>query len=375
MGNALRGETPRAAATAPQPRASLLQIPPYVAGRSKVAGVSKVIKLSSNESALGASPKAIEAMRAGAEGMFRYPDSSVAELRSVLAAAHGIPAEHIVCGDGSDELLHLLGQAYASPGDEVLYSQHGFVVYPMVALAAGAVPVQSAERECVVDVDAMLAKVSPRTRIVFVANPNSTGSYLPEREVVRLHAGLPSNVLLVLDAAYAEFAEMPDYDAGIRLVSKHTNVVMTRTFSKAYGLAGLRVGWAYCPPAIADVLNRLRAPFNVTLPAQQAGVAAVQDTAFLEQVRAHNRRWRPWLEAELRKLGLKPVPSAANFVLTRFPGGATQAEAANAFLTQRGILVRDMKAYGLGDCLRITVGLEDELTALVQALAQFLGNR
>lgn len=375
MASMLRGEAPRAAASAPQPRASLLQIPPYVAGRSKVAGFARVIKLSSNESALGASPQAIEAVRAGAAGMFRYPDSSVAELRAALAAAHGIPAEHIVCGDGSDELLHLLGQAYASPGDEVLYSQHGFVVYPMVALAAGAVPVASAERACVVDVEAMLAKVTPRTRIVFVANPNSTGSYLPERDVVRLHAGLPPHVLLVLDAAYAEFAEMPDYEPGVRLVNKHANVVMTRTFSKAYGLAGLRLGWAYCPPAIADVLNRLRAPFNVTLPAQQAGVAAVKDTAFLDRVRAHNRRWRPWLEGELKNLGLLPVPSAANFVLTQFPGGVAQADAVNAFLTQRGILVRDMKAYGLGDCLRITVGLEDELKALVQALAEFLPNQ
>ena len=375
MGNVLRGEVPRTTASVPQPRASLLQIPPYVAGRSKVAGLAKVIKLSSNESALGASPKAIEAVRAGADGMFRYPDSSVAELRSVLAAANGIAADRIVCGDGSDELLHLLGMAYAAPGDEVLYSQHGFVVYPMVAHAAGATPVQSAERGCVVDVDAMQAKVTPRTRIVFVANPNSTGSYLPESEIARLHAGLPPHVLLVLDAAYAEFAEMPDYDAGIRLVNKHANVVMTRTFSKAYGLAGLRLGWAYCSPAIADVLNRLRAPFNVTLPAQQAGVAAVKDAAFLEQVRAHNRRWRPWLEAEMKRLGLQPVPSAANFVLTRFPGGAAQAEDANAFLTQRGILVREMKAYGLGDCLRITVGLEDELKALVQALAEFLAQK
>ncbi len=370
MASVLRGD-----ASAPQPRASLLQIPPYVAGRSKVAGVARVIKLSSNESALGASPQAIEAVRAGAGGMFRYPDSSVAELRASLADAHGVPAEQIVCGDGSDELLHLLGQAYASPGDEVLYSQHGFVVYPMVALAAGAVALPSAERDCVVDIDAMLAKVTQRTRIVFVANPNSTGTYLPERDVARLHKGLPPHVLLVLDAAYAEFAEMPDYEPGIRLVSQHANIVMTRTFSKAYGLAGLRLGWAYCPPAIADVLNRLRAPFNVTLPAQHAGVAAVKDVAFLDRVRAHNRRWRPWLEGELTNLGLRPVPSAANFVLTRFPGGVAQADAVNALLTQRGILVRDMKAYGLGDCLRITVGLEDELRALVQALAEFLTNK
>jgi histidinol-phosphate aminotransferase len=223
-----------------------------------------------------------------------------------------------------------------------------------------------------VDVNAMAGKVTPRTRVVFVANPNSTGTYIPQADVERLRRDLPPQVLLVLDAAYAEFVDAPDYEPGIAMVRATNNTVMTRTFSKAFGLAGVRLGWAYCPPAIAEVLNRLRAPFNVTLPAQRAGIAALDDREFFASVRAHNAKWRPWLEKELAALGLDPVPSVANFVLTRFPGGAAQANAANAHLTARGVLVREMTAYGLGDCLRITVGREDELKALVAGLKDFL---
>ncbi|MSP21235.1 MAG: histidinol-phosphate transaminase [Alphaproteobacteria bacterium] len=368
------GETARLVPdAAPRPRPGALQIPPYVAGRSAAPGAVRPIKLSSNECALGASPKAVAAVRTAAGDLHRYPDSSAAALRAAIAAANGLPAEQIVCGDGSDELLHLLVQGYAGPGDEVVYSEHGFVVYPMVTLAVGATPVKAPEKACRVDVDAMLARVTPRTRIVFVANPNSTGTYLPASEVDRLRRGLAPDVLLVLDAAYAEYVEAPDYDAGIAQVRANAGTVMTRTFSKAFGLAGVRLGWAFCPPAIAEVLNRLRAPFNVTLPAQVAGVAALDDKEFLASVCAHNARWRPWLERQLREAGLDPVPSVANFVLTRFPGGETQASAANAHLTARGVLVREVKAYGLGDCLRITVGREDELGALVGGLRDFLG--
>ncbi|MBM3507983.1 MAG: histidinol-phosphate transaminase [Alphaproteobacteria bacterium] len=379
MANVLRGETTRqrdasaASGSLPRPRPGVQQIPPYVAGRSAAPGAAKPIKLSSNECALGASPKAMAALREAAADLHRYPDSAATALRAALAARHAIAAEQIVCGDGSDELLHLLCQAYAGAGDEVLYSEHGFVVYPMVALAVGATPVKSPERDCRVDVDAMLAKVTPRTRVAFVANPNSTGTYVLAGEVERLRRRLPSDLLLVLDAAYAEFVEPADYDAGVALVRSTGNTVMTRTFSKAFGLAGVRLGWAYCPTAIANVLNRVRAPFNVTLPAQRAGVAALEDAEFSAAVRAHNARWRPWLESELARLGLKPVPSVANFVLTRFPGGEKQADAANAHLMARGVLVREMKAYGLGDCLRITVGREDELNALLAGLKDFLG--
>ncbi len=361
-----------ASAALPQPRPGALRIPPYVAGRSSVPGIAKPIKLSSNESALGSSPKAVAAYQEAAANLHRYPDSGATALRAAIAARHGVAAANIVCGDGSDEILHLLGLGYAGAGDEVLYTGHGFVVYPMVAHAVGATPVAAPERECTVDVDALLAKVTARTKIVFVANPNSTGTYISTAEVARLRAGLSADVLLVLDAAYAEYVDAADYTAGDQFVAAG-NTVVTRTFSKAYGLAGLRLGWCNCPGAVADVLNRLRAPFNVTVPAQAAGVAAVGDQDFLATIRAHNSQWRPWLVQQLRGFGLHPFPSVTNFVLVRFPGGAAQADGANAFLTARGILVRDMKAYGLGECLRITVGREDELRAMVQSLGEFLG--
>ena len=366
-----RGAEP--GARAPRPRAGVMHIAPYVAGRAGKGGARRAIKLSSNESALGASPLAVAAYRRVAADVFRYPDAGAAELRRAIGARHGLDPERIVCGDGSDELLHLLALGYAGSGDEVLFSAHGFVVYPMVAHAVGADPVAAPEAGYTVDVDAMLERAGLRTRVVFVANPNSTGTYLSRTEVARLRAGLAEDVLLVLDAAYAEFVEVPDYSAGEELVAAGENTVMTRTFSKAYGLAGLRLGWCAAPPGVTAVLNRLRGPFNVTLPAQAAGVAALEDTDFLGRVRAHNAEWRPWLAARLAELGLVPVPGVTNFVLVRLPGGEVQADAALSFLNGEGIFVREMKAYGLGDCLRVTVGREDELRALLDALAAFLG--
>lgn len=356
----------------PVPRPGALEIEPYVPGSSRAPRAPRTVKLSSNESALGASPEAVAAYEGVAASLHRYPDAAAADLRAALATEHRVNAAQIVCGDGSDELLHLLALGYAGPGDDVLYSEYGFVVYPMVAHAVGARPRAVPERDYTVDVDAMIAAVTPETRVVFVANPNSTGTCLPAAEVARLHAALPGDVLLVVDAAYAEFVTMDGYDPGVDLVQTSTNTVMTRTFSKAYGLAGLRLGWCLAPPPVVDALNRLRGPFNVTAPAQAAGVAALGDKAFLDRVRAHNARWRPWLAERLADLGLHPVPSSANFVLTRFPGAA-EAAAANAHLIADGILVRDMNAYGLDDCLRITVGPEEDLKALVRSLESFLG--
>jgi len=295
-------------------------------------------------------------------------------IASMLALGLALSARAFVLfsGDGSDELLHLLSQAYAGPGDEVLYTEHGFVVYPMVAQAVGATPVKAAEVGCRVDVDLLLARVTPRTRIVFVANPNSTGTYISAAEVNRLRSKLPADVLLVLDAAYAEYVEPKDYEPGIAAVRANAGTVMTRTFSKAFGLAGVRLGWAFCPPAIADVLNRLRAPFNVTLPAQAAGVAALDDKAFSSAVRAHNARWRPWLEQELRALGLDPVPSVANFVLVHFADAKTASDA-NAFLMKRGLVVRQVTSYKLPQALRMTIGSEEANRLVIKALSDFLG--
>jgi histidinol-phosphate aminotransferase len=269
----------------------------------------------------------------------------------------------------------MLIRAYAGAGDEVLYSRHGFLMYPIGAMSVGAKPVAAPERDLTADVDALLAHVTDKTKIVFIANPNNpTGTYLSANELARLHTGLPKHVILAIDAAYAEFVNRNDYEPGIGLVNRADNVVMLRTFSKIYALAGLRLGWAYCPPAIADVLNRVRGPFNVTAPALAAGVAAVEDVGALARARAHNDRWLPWLSDKLAGLGLELTPSVGNFVLPRFPDEpGRNAVAAFEFLQSRGILTRKMGGYGLPKHLRITIGTGEEMETVAAALAEFLG--
>ncbi len=358
---------------APTPRPGILEIDPYVPGKSSLPGNVKPMKLSSNEGALGPSPRAIEAYRKAAEQMHRYPDPGSTALREALAKHYGLAADRIVCGSGSDELIALVMRCYAGPGDEVLYSQYGFIMYPIAAHSVGATPVTAPEKGFRTDVDAMIAKASARTKVCFLANPNNpTGSYVTAAEVERLRAGLPAQCILVIDAAYAEYVSRNDYSAGADLVERHDNVVMMRTFSKIYALGGLRLGWAYCPPAIADVLNRVRGPFNVTSAAQAAGLAALEDLAFVDASRAHNDMWLPWLTAELRKLGLEVLPSVGNFVLVHFKPGPKGAAAANAFLNARAIIPRGLDNYGLPDHLRITIGTEAEMRAVVAALAEFL---
>ncbi len=356
------------------PRPGIMDISPYVGGESAIAGIQRIIKLASNEGALGPSPRALAALREAAGGVFRYPDGGCHALRDAIGERFGLDPARIVCGAGSDELIGMLCRAYAGAGDEVLYTEHGFLMYPIAARTAGATPVTAQESNLTADVDALLAAVTPRTRIVFIANPNNpTGTYLSEGKLTRLRAGLPRDVLLVIDAAYAEYMDHPDYSPGERLVEAGDHVVMTRTFSKIFGLGGARLGWAYCPPAIADVLNRVRNPFNVTSPAQAAGVAALGDPEFTERVRAHTIQWRDWFSAEVRALGLNVPESVCNFVLVRFPLKAGRdAEAADASLRSRGIIARRMGAYGLPDSLRITIGREDEMRAALAALADFV---
>ena len=358
----------------PKPRPGILDISPYVGGESK-AEAERVVRLAANEGALGPSPKAMAAYRSLATELHRYPDGGSSALRAALGKHYGLDADRIVCGSGSDELISLLVKAYAGPGDEVLYSAHGFLMYALAAKGAGATPVAAPEADLRADVDALLSKVSDRTRLVFLANPNNpTGSYLTVEELERLHAGLPDGVLLVLDAAYAEYVALNDYSAGAELVERFDNVVMTRTFSKIFGLGALRLGWAYCPAAVADVLNRLRGPFNVNAAALAAGVAALEDVAFTSAARTHNEIWRPWTTDRLTELGLKVHPAVANFVLADFAGLAgKEAEEARQFLKRRGVLVRQMGAYGLPTCLRITIGTEAEMRALVDALSAYLG--
>jgi len=359
----------------PAVQSGILDIAPYVGGESDIEGAGQIIKLSSNEGALGPSPAAAEAFAVISRDLHRYPDGDCAALRTAIGEVHGVDAANVVCGSGSDEIISLICQAYAGPGDEVLYSRHGFLMYPISAQAVGATPVTAPETDLTADVDALLAAVTERTRILFLANPNNpTGTYISADEVTRLRDGLRDDILLVIDAAYAEYVERPDYDAGVNLVEGGDNVVMTRTFSKIYGLGGMRLGWAYCPPAVADVLHRIRGPFNVNAAAQAAGAAAVRDAAFTAKVRAHNARWLPWTRDQLLALGLKITDSAGNFVLVCFDGlDANTAEAADGFLKQHGIIVRRMAGYGLPDCLRITIGTEAEMRTVVDTLARFLG--
>jgi histidinol-phosphate aminotransferase len=357
-----------------QARPGIFAIDPYVPGRSKLPGAEPVIKLSSNETPLGPSPLALEAYRIAAGQLDRYPDGAATQLREALGAAFGLNPEHLVCGNGSDELFHLLAQAYLGPGDEAIYTTHGFLVYKIVILAAGATPVVAPEKDLRADVEAILERVTPRTRAVFIANPNNpTGTYLPFDAVRRMRACLPGNVLLVLDAAYSEYVRRNDYEAGIELVATTPNTVMTRTFSKIHGLAAGRVGWAYCPPDVAMVLNQIRSPFNVSGPGMAAAIAALKDRAHVERAIAHNDEWRDWLTREIRALGIEVTESVANFVLLHFgKEGGPSASEVDGFLQSRRIILRRLPAYGLPEGLRLTVGLEAENRAVVEALGAFM---
>jgi histidinol-phosphate aminotransferase len=364
-------------ASRPQPRPGVLDIQAYVPGKSSAPGVAKIFKLSSNESPLGPSPRAIEAYRKAGEHLEDYPDGSASELREAIGRLYGLDPARIVCGAGSDDLLNLLARAYLADGDEAIHTTHGFLVYPIATLGAGATPVVAPETRYTADVDAILAKVSAKTKLVFLANPNNpTGTYVPFDEVKRLQRSLPPHVLLVVDAAYSEYVERNDYESGIELVATCENVVMCRTFSKIHGLAGLRLGWMYGPAHVVDAINRIRGPFNVNLPAIAAGVAAIEDTAHQDFSRAHNRKWLPWLTEEIGRLGLEVTPSVANFVLIHFPStkGKTAADA-DRFLTARGLILRQVAAYRLPNALRMSVGTEEANRLVVQALAEFLGSR
>jgi len=362
--------------TDPRPQPGLMDITPYKGGEAEIEGLANVRKLSANETPLGPSPRAIQALQNIAMRIAEYPDGGAVRLREALAAHYGLDADRLICGNGSDELIGLIVSAYAGVGDEVLFSRHGFLMYGISAKANGAKPVMAPETDLTADVDALLAAVSERTRICFLANPNNpTGTYLPESEVQRLRDGLRDDILLVIDAAYAEYVTLEDYDSGVNLVAANNNVVMLRTFSKIFGLAGMRVGWAYAPEDVIGVLHRARGPFNVNLGAQTAAIAALEDTAHISAARDHNARWLPVLTDALRDMGLTVPSSIGNFVLVRFPGGADQAQAANAHLKKQGIIVRPVSGYGLPDCLRITVGTEDDNKAVIEALKDFISGQ
>lgn len=362
------------ATSRPVPRPGVLEIQAYVPGKSNAPTGVKLHKLSSNETPLGPSPKAVEAFASLAGKLELYPDGSSSRLKQAIAGRYGLDPARIICGNGSDELLELVTKAYLGEGDEGIYSQYGFLVYRIAILAAGGKPVIVPEKDYTANVDGILAAVTPKTKIVFLANPNNpTGTYLPFDEVKRLQAGLPGHVLLVLDAAYAEYVRRNDYASGLELVAESENVVMTRTFSKIYGLANLRIGWLYGPAHVLDALERIRGPFNVNGAAIEAGAAAMADEAHVAAAIEHNDKWLAWTTVELEKLGLTVTPSVGNFVLIHFSNdpGKTAGDA-DAFLTQRGLILRAVGGYGLPDALRMTIGSEEANRLVVAALADFL---
>jgi histidinol-phosphate aminotransferase len=359
------------------PKPGILDVESYVGGGSGAPGVERVIKLSSNETPFGPSPNALAAARDAMTEAGIYPEGNAWALREALAAFHGLDSERIVCGNGSNELLTLIANCYLRPKDEVVMSAHGFLLYKIATLANSAVPIEIPEDDLKMDVDAVLARVTGQTRLVYVANPNNpTGTYLSADELKRLHAGLPASALLVIDAAYAEYVGKNDYDSGFEMVEAFDNVVMTRTFSKVYGLAALRVGWAYCPEHVAETLNRVRVPFNVNIVGQRAAIAALEDRAHVDRSVRHNETWRDWLTKNIRSLDLSVTESVGNFVLIRFPStpGKTVADA-DRYLTSRGLILRKLEAYKLPDCLRLTVGTKEANLAVFEALSQFMSEK
>ena len=353
-----------------QPLPSIDAIEPYKGGESRLPGFDKPIKLASNENPLGCSPSAKEAFVKAADKLAQYPDGSAAALREAIAARYGIDPARIVCGAGSDEIFQLLGRAYLAPGDEIIQSQYGFLVYRLVAQQSGATTLSAPDKDFTVDVDAILRLVSPRTKIVFIANPNNpTGTFIPFEDLKRLHAGLPANVLLVIDAAYAEYVDSNAYSSGLELAAEHDNVLMTRTFSKIHGLAALRLGWAYGPASVIAALNKVRGPFNVSAPALAAGVAALSDTGFAAESAALNARELARVSEALTGLGYALTPSVCNFVLVHFAPGV--AAAMDQHLRRHGLIVRAMGAYGLKDALRISIGAPSENDALIAAMTAF----
>ncbi len=354
-----------------RPQPGIMDIALYEGGKAAVAGVTNVIKLSSNENPFGPSDKAKEAFQRSVHQLHRYPNTDHTSLRDAIADTHGLDAARVICGVGSDEIIHFLCQAYAGPKDEVVFTEHGFLMYRISAMAAGATPVEVPERDRTADVDAILKACNRRTKLVFIANPNNpTGTMISAAEVERLAQGLPPQAILVLDGAYAEFVD--GYDGGLSLIEKCSNVLMTRTFSKIYGLGGLRIGWGYGPKAIIDVLNRIRGPFNLSNTQLDVAEAAVRDQDYVAKCRAENARLRHWLALALAELGLPSDTSMANFVLARF-ASVDEAEACDAHLQKQGLIVRRVASYKLPHCLRITVGDESSCRRVAHAIGQFKG--
>lgn len=354
-----------------RPQPGILDIALYEGGKAHVAGVANAVKLSSNENPFGASDKAKEAFAKTVHSLHRYPNTDHFALRSAIGEVHDLDPNRIICGVGSDEIITFLCQAYAGPRDEVLFTEHGFLMYRISALAVGATPVEVPERERMADVDVILKACTSRTKLVFIANPNNpTGTMISPAEMERLAAGLPKQAILVIDGAYAEYVD--GYDGGAGLATTRDNVFMTRTFSKIYGLGGLRIGWGYGPRHIIDVLNRIRGPFNLSTTQLETAEAAVRDQDWVTKCRSENARMRHWLAEALAEVGVPSDVSMANFVLARF-ASTEEAEACDEFLQGQGLIVRRVASYKLPHCLRITVGDEASCRRVAHAVGQFKG--
>ena len=357
----------------PVPKSWIAGIAPYVPGKAADDSGRRVVKLSANENPLGTGPAARDAFARASADLATYPDPGSVALRQAIAQVHGLDAARVICGTGSDELLHIAASAYAGPGDEIVYVRYGFSVYDIAARRVGATPVIAPDKDYGTDVDALLACVTERTRVVFIANPNNpTGTMIPRAELARLHAALPADVLLVIDQAYTEYVDPADDDDGIALAQTAPNVLVTRTFSKIHGLAAERIGWGYASASIVDALHRIRAPFNVTTAGQAAAAAAIADADWVERSREHNRRWRLWLTEEMAALGnhgVSVVPSQANFLLILF-GGALKAQAVFETLMGAGYATRWLPGQGLPDALRITIGAEEHMRDVARIIRE-----
>ena len=356
---------------APLPKPWVMAIAPYVPGRSTTDDGRAVAKLSSNENPLGTSEAARAAFSAHAGDLERYPDAGAGALRAALAEKYGLDPARIIYGTGSDEVLHLAAGAFAGPGDAVIHVRYGFSVYEIATRRVGATPIVVDDHDYATDVDAILAAVTPETTLVFVANPNNpTGTHIGREAIARLHTGLRPDIMLVIDQAYAEYLDPEDDDGGLDLARVHANVMITRTFSKIYGLAAERIGWGYGSPEAVDAMHRIRAPFNITTAGQRAAIAALQDDAFVARSKAHNATWRTWLSTELLRLGnygLRVVPSKANFILVDFLGPVS-AETAYHALMSHGYITRWLPGQGLPNSLRISIGTEAQMRGLAAAL-------
>jgi histidinol-phosphate aminotransferase len=357
----------------PEPINNILDIIPYKGGEAKIAGVDKVFKLSSNENPLGFSDAAANAYKAAAQELNIYPDGGHIDLRNAIGNRYGINSERILCANGSDEIFQLLGRAYLCPGDEIIQSEYGFLVYRLIAQQAGAICVSAKTKNYQTQIDAILAAITPKTKIIFIDNPsNPCGTYISFDEIKRLQSLIPANILLVLDAAYAEYVVANDYSSGLELAGEFENVLMTRTFSKIHGLAALRLGWCYGPQRIIDTLNRVRGPFNVSLPALKAGVAAIEDNEFTQISSNHNHKWLVKISQIINEIGLNAIPSATNFVMVEMQS-AQQADDCDLFLKSKGIIVRKIGSYNLPNCLRISIGTDEANECLMMALREFMG--